>query len=769
MPNQTPNAIPLTRSDTDVTQPPTGKLIVVFGTKGGVGKTMVAINIAVCMAQRIKQPVCLVDLDLMAVGDVAKALNLSVTRYIVDVIPALKRATSSTAIAPTALPVAAGGPGVSLDGIVVPHSSGVHVVECLGNPRQLNQVDATALPLFFNELKRRYAYIVVDGGKSFSEPLIVALDAANLILLVATPDVVTLYQTKWALSMLEHLLFPSVMVKAVLNRAESRGAIGTEDTRAAISCEVIGQIPSSGRIVGTSMNQGVPLAVGFSHTNVTEAFERLAEVLTTRANVYIAHHEFPRHQRLVAMQTALPAGSAMLATRLYATEEAGSGVEAVDEVSLMKQRIHERLVAELDLKRLDIGTLSDTVRLTELRKKIEPVIANLLARELGGLVASQEVRARLVKEIIDEAVGLGPLEELLADPDVTDILVNNKDQVYVERHGRLELTNKKFISNGQVRAVIERIVAPLGRRVDEANPMVDARLPDGSRVNAIIPPLSIKGPVLSIRKFARQQYTMEDLIRLGTLTPPMAAFVKACVLARKNIIVSGGTGSGKTTLLNTISAFISAWERIITIEDAAELRLAQTHWVSLESRPPNIENRGQVMIRDLFRNALRMRPDRIIIGECRGEETLDMLQAMNTGHDGSLTTIHANSPRDVISRLDTMVLMSNVELPVRTIREMVASAIHIIVHTARLSSGARKITAISEIVGLTNEMEVRFQDIFVFHQQGVRPDGTIEGAFTATGMVPTFLDELKAKGVTLDPASFKPTALMPSVSHAPTT
>ena len=298
-------------------------------------------------------------------------------------------------------------------------------------------------------------------------------------------------------------------------------------------------------------------------------------------------------------------------------------------------------------------------------------------------------------------------------------------------------------------------MTPLGRRIDESTPMVDARLPDGSRVNVVIPPLAIKGATLSIRKFVGVRYTQEDLVRINTLTPAMAQFIKASVFGRKNIIVSGGTGSGKTTMLNIVSLFIPEGERIVTIEDAAELRLSQTHWVSLEARPANVEGRGSVSIRDLFHNALRMRPDRIVIGECRGAETLDMLQAMNTGHDGSLTTVHANSPKDIVSRLDSLVLMSNIELPVRAIREMVASAVHLIIHTARLSDGSRKITSISEILGLTDGMEIAFQELFRFQQAGIDADGAVVGRFVATGHLPTFFQELKVKGIPIDEAIFR--------------
>jgi pilus assembly protein CpaF len=333
-------------------------------------------------------------------------------------------------------------------------------------------------------------------------------------------------------------------------------------------------------------------------------------------------------------------------------------------------------------------------------------------------------------------------------------MVNGAKQIYIERDGKLYLTGKTFSSDQAVMGVIERIIAPLGRRIDESSPLVDARLKDGSRVNAIIPPLAIKGPTITIRKFRKDKLSMDDLIKAGTISPEMVEFLKVCVFFRKNILISGGTGSGKTTTLNALSEFIPNDERIITVEDAAELQLKQEHWVQLESRPPNIEGKGQITIRDLVRNCLRMRPDRIIVGECRGGEALDMLQAMNTGHDGSLTTVHANSPRDALSRIETMVLMAGIEIPVRAIREQISSAINILIHQSRFSDGSRKITHISEITGMEGDI-ITMQDIFLFKQQGYDENGRVLGEHVPTGFIPKFYDELRQRGIELDLSIFK--------------
>ncbi|MBN1521917.1 MAG: Flp pilus assembly complex ATPase component TadA [Candidatus Aureabacteria bacterium] len=424
--------------------------------------------------------------------------------------------------------------------------------------------------------------------------------------------------------------------------------------------------------------------------------------------------------------------------------------EATDEVIEFKKHIHSLLIDRLDLKRAQI----DSADSQEVREKVRTAVSSIID-ELKGKMPKGATKNRLVREIIDEALGLGPLEELLADESVTEIMVNKKDQIYIEKKGKLVLSDKKFINDEQVRGVIERIVTPLGRRIDESSPLVDARLKDGSRVNAVIPPLALKGPCITIRKFSKKPFKVHDLIRFGSLTDKMAEFLELAVSNRQNIFISGGTGSGKTTLLNVMSSFIPHDERIVTVEDAAELQLPQDHVVSLESRPPNIEGKGAILIRDLVKNCLRMRPDRIVVGECRGGEALDMLQAMNTGHDGSLTTAHANSPRDALSRIETMVLMAGMDLPTRAIREQMASAVNLIVQQSRLSDGSRKITHITEITGMEGD-KITLQDIFLFKQTGYdKENQKVIGEYVATGMVPKFVDKLRNKGISVDLEMFR--------------
>ena len=422
----------------------------------------------------------------------------------------------------------------------------------------------------------------------------------------------------------------------------------------------------------------------------------------------------------------------------------GPGTRA--DFSAVKTAIHRRLIQKLNLDRLN------EIKREEVRREVSQILEALVVGESTPM--NLQERERLAQEVLDEVFGLGPLEPLLNDPTVSDILVNTYRRVYVERNGLLEMTSVQFRDDAHLMGIIDRIVSAIGRRVDESSPMVDARLADGSRVNAIIPPLSVDGPCLSIRRFGRDPLTADDLITNNTLTPSMLELLQGCVKARLNILISGGTGAGKTTFLNVLSSFISDRERIVTIEDAAELQLHQDHVVRLETRPPNIEGKGAVHQRQLLINSLRMRPDRIMVGEVRSDEALDMLQAMNTGHDGSLTTIHANAPRDALGRLETMVAMANLNIPDTVCRRQISSALDVVVQVSRLSDGTRKVTNVSEITGMEGDI-VAMQDIFVFEKHGVRENGEVLGEFRATGIRPKFSDRLLVTGIQLPAAMFE--------------
>ncbi|MDW7677016.1 MAG: CpaF family protein [Bacillota bacterium] len=430
-------------------------------------------------------------------------------------------------------------------------------------------------------------------------------------------------------------------------------------------------------------------------------------------------------------------------------EQSRNVVELQDPYAEWKRELHGMIVDKL--KNLKPSEKQDEK--TTIQKIGE--LVDQLVQEKGTESQQRMDRQRLKQEMVDEIIGFGPINPLLQDPDVTEIMVNGPRQIYAERGGKLQLTNVHFRDDDHVINVIERIVAPIGRRIDESSPMVDARLPDGSRVNAIIPPLALSGPTITIRKFAVEPFTVRDLVAFGTMTQEMADFLDACVRGRLNIFVSGGTGSGKTTTLNVLSSFIPETERIVTIEDAAEIQLRQPHVITLESRPSNIEGKGAVTIRDLVKNSLRMRPDRIVVGEVRSGEALDMLQAMNTGHDGSLTTGHANTPRDMIARLETMVLMAGMDLPIRAIREQIASAVDLIIHQSRLRDGSRRITHMTEVQGMEGDT-ITLQDIYRFKQSGIDERGKVVGEFVSTGIRPKFTEMLESNGIQLSHELFNP-------------
>ena len=448
-----------------------------------------------------------------------------------------------------------------------------------------------------------------------------------------------------------------------------------------------------------------------------------------------------------------------LMSRLQAQQQVDKSVDAVqvkrEAVGAKFQEpvysIHREVIKELGGD-LQVGG-RDEEQTQQLQEQVQQIAEVFFERQTHFYTKTD--REEIVRQVMDEIIGYGPITPLLRDETVSEVMVNGPQQVYVERRGKLELTRVVFRDNEHLYNIIERIIAPLGRRIDESAPMVDARLPDGSRVNAIIPPLALNGCVLTIRKFSSQLLGIEDLIRNGTLSVPMARFIEACVKGRLNIVVSGGTGAGKTSTLNIISSFIPIDERIVTIEDSADLDLHQEHVISLETRPANIDDRGEISIRDLVRNSLRMRPDRLVVGEVRGGEALDMLQAMNTGHDGSLTTGHSNSPRDMISRLETMVLMAGIDFPIRAIREQIASAVDIIVHQSRLQDGSRKITHITEVLGMEGDI-ITLQDVFVFDRKGLDDRGKVKGVHRASGLKPRCLDKLVSMGINVPDEYFRP-------------
>jgi len=441
-------------------------------------------------------------------------------------------------------------------------------------------------------------------------------------------------------------------------------------------------------------------------------------------------------QRRPIFSPASPRGGAVTRNPLLQSSEA---------FNELKFRLHQRLIEELDPTKIENG---DSQRA---REAVESAARALIAAEMPGVVGFS--RDELIAAVCDEILGYGPIEPLLQDPTVSEVMVNSPDTVYFEKDGRLYLSPIRFRDNTHIVRIIERILAPLGRRVDETSPMVDARLPDGSRVNIIIPPVAPKSPTVTIRKFRADKMTMDDLIGVGTVTHELAEFLRACVQGKLNLIISGGTGSGKTTLLNALSGYIPDTERIVTIEDPTELRLQQAHVVTLEARPPSLEGRGEVTQRDLVRNSLRMRPDRIIVGEVRGPEAFDMMQAMNTGHEGSVSTVHANSPRDALARIENMILMANLDLPSRAIREQIASALHVIVQISRFSDGTRKLTHISEVAGMEGQV-VTMQDIFRFEQTGLDSEGQVKGAFRSTGIRPRFAERFESIGIQLAPGIF---------------
>jgi pilus assembly protein CpaF len=578
-------------------------------------------------------------------------------------------------------------------------------------------------------------YVVVDVPIPFAAPVRPFMVRATRFVIVAEPTLLGIASARTMIAELKRFGVPLTRIVLLTNCRDGNPTASRNEIERALEAKVLGELPP--------LNDR-------GYARAMSAIEKTLRTISAEPRIEVLQ---PSARGLIHDRRAEPRGSAS-GVRAATPEASGPAQNGRSQRSAqieprekLKLSIHEMLSSRINLVEAS-AALSDTAKLQELRQKIEEAAQQVLSEKNEGDLTAEEI-AQIREEIVNESLGLGPLEDLMGDPAVTEIMVNGPKTVYVERSGKIELTGKRFTSNQQLRLVIERIIAPLGRRLDESVPMVDARLPDGSRVNAIVEPLAIDGASVTIRRFGTRRMTAQDLLDKGSATEQMLDFLRACIEGRLNIVISGGTGSGKTTFLNILSGYIPDRERIVTIEDAAELYLNQPHVVRLESRPANLEGRGEIKIRDLVRNSLRMRPDRIVVGECRGGEALDMLQAMNTGHDGSLTTAHANSPRDALSRLETMVMMAGFDLPVRAIREQIASAVDLIIQTARLRDGSRKIISISELVGMEGDV-VTMQEIIRYAQHGVDLDNKVSGEFQYTGVQPQCLHRFEEYGITYD-------------------
>lgn len=710
---------------------PNCHLIAVTGGKGGVGKSVFAANLAATIAVELKARVLLIDLDSNSCGDLNMLTGIRPNKTVSEICAFTGQLTEQT-----------------LQALLAKHSSGFSYVGAVRGPTEALSGDAAAFSMQIDKLSAFFQYIIVDIGSRLSELQWSAIERASLILPLTTPEIISVTQTTKIVGDLMGAALPGDLIQLVINKANPAGLNPTAVGQT-IRKNIIGMIPQEDSTVLGSL-----------------ASNQLFTVTNPRAPISQAYFDFVRRISSAGMLQKLKSlgssGSikkpAQSTLDPKSTTSTGKDSQKADPRTIMKMRIHSALISTMDLKKGITDTNGDDGKEKALRIKTQQVISQIVDREAAA--SPREERAQLIKEILDEALGLGPLEDLLEDESVTEIMVNGPHRIFIERKGRIDLSPVVFTSNQHLRNVIERIVTPLGRRIDEKNPYVDARLKDGSRVNAVIEPIAIDGAAVTIRKFAKKPVTAENYIGWNSLTQPMLDLLKICVENGLNIVISGGTGSGKTTLLNTMSGFIPANERIITVEDAAELQLKQEHVVRLETRPANMEGTGAISIRDLVRNALRMRPDRIVVGECRGGEALDMLQAMNTGHDGSMTTTHANSPREAIARLETLCLMAGMDLPVRSIREQIAAAVHLIIQISRLPDGSRKIMSITEVQGMQGDV-VTLQEIFKYKETGFdRKTGKIIGTFQVGGAVPKFIELFERKGIKIPRSIFQsnPTA-----------
>lgn len=674
-----------------------GHLVAIYSSKGGVGKSFIAANLAVNLRLDTKARVLLIDFGRPFSNDIENLLNLT----------SLKRIDSLLAMADKL------HPGM-LKGYATQHASGVFLLSLSDGFKKLDKGLLTIenIERVMVCLQSLYDYILIDIGTTFDSIIEKMFDLCSAIIVPTTPNHLSLRQTSNDLELFRSLNFPNELIQVVVNQYEkSKPATLDMISRELDGKHVIG-IPFDPAGL-SNMEQGT-YPEKFPRHAVTQALDQL---------VYAVVKAAQERQQTIKSTKAIE--------------------EAAQDIDALKRSVHAKLLEAIDFKKLDTEVEYDAEKLAELKSTVARKISEIIDKE--STVKDRRMREQIVRAVLQESLGLGPLEDILGDSSVSEIMVNKWDEIFIEQKGKLQRIDKKFFSEQHLINIITRITAPLGRKIDTSTPMVDARLKDGSRVNAIIPPLAIRGACLTIRKFPEDQIGMAKLLEFGSLNKQMVEFLRAAVIARLNILISGGTGSGKTTLLNILSSFIPEDERIITIEDSAELSLRQPHVVTLESRPENIEGKGEITIRDLVKNSLRMRPDRIVVGECRGSESLDMLQAMNTGHDGSLTTIHSNSAREALSRLETLVMYAGFELPSKAIKEQIVGAVDLIVQISRFKDGTRKVIQVAEIDGMQGDV-ITLGDIFIFQQSGM--EGTqVSGSFTSTGYVPKCVERFNERGI----------------------
>jgi pilus assembly protein CpaF len=718
---------------------PNSHIIAVAGGKGGVGKSVFSANLALSFLLEHRAPTLLVDLDSQSCGDQNVILGIREPKTMSDL------CNYNGTLSPANLSqVVSLHPGTNLGYIGAVRS----------RDETLNVVPETAMRQLEN-LSNNYKYIIIDLGSQLSSLQNAVLEKATVLLIVTTPEVLAVNQTMRFMTELLAASLPTDMMQIVINKATPTGlapaAIGQTLRR-----PILGIIPQDDITAQGALQRSSPFVVAAGKTPVSTAHFEIARKLSGGLLQQLKTMARPQSLRF---KKEAPAEN-------QSASRSGKAPTNNDPRTALKLTVHNELIKAIDLKKNITDTQGDEQKELELRKKTSAVISQIVDKEAGGL--GRDERTAIINEVLNEALGLGPLEDLLNDPDVTEIMVNGHKKIYIEKKGLLQLSPVTFTSNFHLRKVIERIVSPLGRQINESVPYVDARLKDGSRVNAVIEPLSIDGPAVTIRKFRKTPVNPDTYVKeWNASTANMMEFLRICVQNHLNIIISGGTGSGKTTLLNVLSGFIPSNERIVTIEDAAELQLKQDHVVRLETRPANMEGTGAVTIRDLVKNALRMRPERIVVGECRDGAALDMLAAMSTGHDGSMTTVHANNPKEAIGRLETLCMMAGMDLPARAIREQIVGAVNLIVQIQRLSDGSRKLISISEVQGMQGEA-VTQQEVFRFVEKGFDKNRRIIGEFQATGLIPKFIEKFEKRGLIIPKTLFSNTAPALAAAVSPT-